>query len=91
MAHEDNFPTTPARVTGALAFPGGSVIKARPSKAALQDSALAWLTLAQTQMGSVRYWSEQGDRTHETLQSIKVLASQIEHARMALAEAELAK
>ena len=75
-----------------LDFVGGpTVIKTRPTREQLQDSALAWLRLAQNQMGSCQYWAEQGDRTHETLQSLKVLASHIEHARRALAESEHAK
>ena len=74
-----------------LDFVGGSVVKARPTKAQLLDSGAAWLALAQTQAGSCRYWAEQGDRLHETVDSLKVLASHIDHARRAFAEAELAK
>jgi len=75
-----------------LDFPAGPVIiKTRPTREQLQDSALAWLAMARNQMGSCQYWAEQGDRTHETLASLKVLASHIEHARRALAESEHAK
>jgi len=74
-----------------LAFPGGQTPLPRPTKAQLQDSALAWLALAQTQLGSVRYWAEQGDRTFETMKSLQVLASQIEHVRRALNDSELVK
>ena len=75
-----------------LNFPEGPiVIKTRPTREQLQDSALAWLRMAQNQMGSVQFWAEAGDRTHETLASLKVLASHIEHARLALAESEYAK
>jgi hypothetical protein len=82
---EDNFPTV-------LHFPAGPVVvKSRPTKAQLQESALAWLRLAQNQMGSVQYWAECEDRTHETIASIKVLAAHISHAQRALAESELAK
>lgn len=77
--------------TGALHFPAGTVVKACPTKAQLQESAVAWLTMAQNQMGSVRYWAEQGDRTHETLKSLDVLASQLAHVRRALQESELAR
>lgn len=87
-SHEDQIPTLQSR---SLLFPGGSVVKARPSREQLQDSALAWLALARTQIGSVTYWAEQADRHHETLATLKVLASQIDHARLALTEAELAK
>jgi hypothetical protein len=67
------------------------LIKTRPTKAQLQESAVAWLMMMQNQLGSVRYWAECGDRTHETLQSLKVLESQLAHVRRALIEAEMAK
>jgi len=88
MAPEEEGPMVQHR---SLPFPGGSVAKARPTKAQLEESALAWLTMAQNQMGSVRYWAEQGDRTHETLKSLDVLASQIAHVRRALTESEQAR
>ena len=75
----------------AFSFPGGGVVKARPSKVELKDSAVAWLTMAQSQIGSVRYWADLGDRTEETIKALDVLRSQLEHARRALAESEHAK
>jgi hypothetical protein len=74
-----------------LQFAGGTVVKARPSKAALQDSAEAWLALAQTQLGSVRYWVEAGDREAEAQRALRVLSSHLERVRLALAEAESAR
>ncbi len=81
----------PLKYSIALSFPAGTVVKTRASKAELQACATAWLTMAQTQVGSVRYWAELGDRNPETIKSLDVLRSQLEHARRALTEAELAK
>ena len=84
--HEGGFPT--ARP---LSFPGGSFVQSRASKAALQDSALAWLGLASTQIGSVRYWMEQDGCTAEAIKSLEVLRNQLGHVRQALVESEHAK
>ena len=75
-----------------LNFPAGPVIiKTRPTREQLQDSALAWLALARTQASSVEYWTEQADRVPETLKSIETLKSYINHAERALRESELAR
>jgi len=87
----DGFHPEPSLYGQAMSFPGGTVVKARPTKAQLEDNALAWLAMARTQLGSVTYWAEQVDRKHETLATLKVLASHLEHVRRALTEAELAK
>jgi hypothetical protein len=71
-------------------FPGGTVVKARPTKAQLLDSGRAWLTLAQQQATYVRFWTE-CENASEIRESLKVLASHIDHARRAFAEAEGAK
>jgi hypothetical protein len=82
---EDNFATR-------IEFPAGpAFVNGRPTQAQLDNSALAWLAMARTQLGSVTYWAELGDRRHETLATLKVLASHLEHVRRALVEAELAK
>jgi hypothetical protein len=73
-----------------FSFPGGSLVKARPTKAQLLDSGRAWLTLAQQQASHVRFWTE-CENASEIRESLKVLASHIDHARRAFAEAEGAK
>ncbi|HYQ04352.1 MAG TPA: hypothetical protein VER96_37020 [Polyangiaceae bacterium] len=88
MIFEDESPMVQHR---SLPFPGGNVVKARPTKEQLQESAIAWLTMAQNQVGLVKYWAECGDRTHEALQCLKVLESQLAHVRNALRESEGAK
>lgn len=40
--HSFEYPSARSRAAETLAFPGGSVVKAKPSREALEDSALAW-------------------------------------------------
>jgi hypothetical protein len=65
--------------------------KTRPSKAALENSALAWLALAQTQVGVVRTLAQFGDRINDTAAALDTLRSQLGHAMRAITEAEGAK
>lgn len=71
----------------ALQFPGGPVAVAEPTAEQLHDSALAWLALAQGQVGTVRYHLDAGDRIREGNAALDALASQLEHMRRALTEA----
>lgn len=71
----------------ALQFPGGPVGLAEPTAEQLHDSALAWLTLAQGQVGTVRYHLDCGDRIKDGNAALDALASQLEHIRRALTEA----
>lgn len=87
---EDNFATA-STAPVELRFPAGTVLKTRATKAELLDSANAWLAMMQTQLGSVRYWSECGDRTAETIKSLDVLESHLRHMRNALRESENAR
>lgn len=75
-------------MTAALQFPCGPVAIPEPTAAQLHDSALAWLALAQQQVGTVRYfvqyWSE---RSVEGCAALDTLGSQLDHIRRALTEA----
>lgn len=62
--------------------------KMRPSKSALENSALAWLALAQTQVGVVRALAQFGDRIDDTDAALDTLRSQLGHVSGALTESE---
>lgn len=71
-----------------LAFPGGVIELPAPTRELLTDSAMAWLMLAQTQVGKVEWLIEQERDPREVFAAIAVLRSQMVHVRNALTEAK---
>lgn len=73
-------------VSAALSFPGGAIEVPEPKVSQLADSALAWLTLAQSQVGQVESLVEAGTEQIHLYREIATLRAQLRHTRAALAE-----
>lgn len=73
-------------MTAALSFPGGAVDLAQPTAPQLTDNALAWLTLAQQQLGHVESLVEAGTEQIHLYREIATLRAQLRRTRATLAE-----
>lgn len=61
-----------------------------PTAAEHRAAAVELLSRARIQVGSVTYWAEQGDCPAQLFTALQVLAAQIETARRALMDAQIA-
>jgi hypothetical protein len=73
-------------MSAVLSFPGGALELVTPSPSQLTDSALAWLTLAQQQVGRVESLTEAGAEQTDLFREIATLRAQLRHTRTALTE-----
>lgn len=70
-----------------IQLPGGKIELPKATKAELVESALAWLTLAQSQVGEIEALVEKGSDAVHIYQAIAALRSKHAGVRRALSEA----